>query len=190
MNFLLFISSLGIQALTIFTPCKRLDTSKMTFYRNQVMHVILHLLSSNPTLQDTVLAIQLHSNSKDDLLEYSHYCDIIVYSLTKIDSITNISFISFFTAANGDVIFFNDSITVTYNGIAKPGLDPFLTNERALFSSSVIADLRVISDKAGPATRISKWGAKSQPFQVRYILFGNIKRCRNTISTLIMKRSH
>ena len=59
----------------------------------------------------------------------------------------NISCISFVTAANEDVIFFNDLITITYNGITKPVSDPLLINERALFSSSVMADLRVISDK-------------------------------------------
>ena len=57
----------------------------------------------------------------------------------------NISCISFFTAANGDAIFFNDLITVTCNGIAKPASNPL--NEKGLLSSNVIADLRVISNK-------------------------------------------
>ena len=38
-------------------------------------------------------------------------------------------------------------ITVTYNGITKTVSDPLLTNERESFSSRVIADVRVISDK-------------------------------------------
>ena len=44
-------------------------------------------------------------------------------------------------------LFFNDLITVTYNGITKPASNPLLANEKGLFSSSVITDLRVISSK-------------------------------------------